>query len=448
MEGNQAWKKAEELEVDFVDLIRRLFGQWKQIAVCALAAAILFGGFYWIKSGEQAASPESAPLGNQELEEGEQQAVEAAIMLSKEIQGLEEYMDKSILMQIDPYKRNRMSMLYRITGATRETIAGIVESYQFYLTGGDAVSALGKLSGKGLGMETPYLQELITVWQKTDGIYRVTMDEAAEGLPAQSLFYVEVAGKDKSMAQGLADSIQDILKEYEKEVRRLCGGHSISLISSAWNERIDSDLADRQRDKRLRLSSAQAELKSMTDAFHEGQMEVYKRGVADAGLDAGADKKDIEESGNKAAGGTVSGKGTAGSSITDKAPSGIYAPVLRRSSMKYALIGLLAGIFGYCGVYACWYLLSDTVKSAEEFQRYYTFPFYGSLPVTRGRRAQARRFALAKKDSYGEGMERLLNRIRLVCRKQDVAHLCLAADFMPSGAGKQCMEEMAGQLQS
>lgn len=37
MDGKYSWKREEEIEIDFIDLLKRLCRQWKQIAVCALA---------------------------------------------------------------------------------------------------------------------------------------------------------------------------------------------------------------------------------------------------------------------------------------------------------------------------------------------------------------------------------------------------------------------------
>ena len=44
MESQYSWKRTEDTEIDLTDLLYRLCVQWKRIAVCALAFALVFGG--------------------------------------------------------------------------------------------------------------------------------------------------------------------------------------------------------------------------------------------------------------------------------------------------------------------------------------------------------------------------------------------------------------------
>lgn len=51
MESNYSWKRTEDIEIDLIDLLRRLCRQWKQILVCAVAFAVLAGGYSYARSG-------------------------------------------------------------------------------------------------------------------------------------------------------------------------------------------------------------------------------------------------------------------------------------------------------------------------------------------------------------------------------------------------------------
>ena len=55
MNKNNDWKKSEEIEIDLADLIKRLCMKWKQILICALAFAVLAGGYGYLKNKSRAA---------------------------------------------------------------------------------------------------------------------------------------------------------------------------------------------------------------------------------------------------------------------------------------------------------------------------------------------------------------------------------------------------------
>ena len=50
MDEQYSWKRTEEIEINLADLLKQLGMQWKQILLCALAAALLAGGYSYIKN--------------------------------------------------------------------------------------------------------------------------------------------------------------------------------------------------------------------------------------------------------------------------------------------------------------------------------------------------------------------------------------------------------------
>lgn len=140
MDKQYPWKRAEEIEIDLADIMRKLCGRWKRIALCALACALLFGGYGWIRGKADLKAAQSAAAGEllskedgDALTETEKQAVADAVQLEHELGGLEMYLDNSVLMQIDAYHKNRTVMLYGIHHAKRQELAAITESYLSFL---------------------------------------------------------------------------------------------------------------------------------------------------------------------------------------------------------------------------------------------------------------------------------------------------------------------------
>lgn len=458
MDRKCSWKRTEEVEIDLLDLLHRLGRQWKRIAACALVSAVLAGaGSYFVsKNGgtdaaeeadvlqsETAAESEPVPL----TEEEQKRGAAAAWQLAKETAQLESYVQNSVRMQIDPYHKSSVQMIFQIEGADGWMTQKIVEKYLDYLANDSAVADIRGRDSEMERVESRFLSELFQAAQKTSGTYTDAEGYARLGV----LLSVDVTGRDAGMAAALAADIQEALQSYSSTVKEECGSHTLTLLSSEEKESADSDLLAWQREKRTLLAADQANLKAMTDAFDDTQKALYAAAIeAEAAgeqswLDSeygtakeaaaenmAADTAPEPESGDTASQ-SASGAEADGQQSDAKAKGSV--------SILYVLFGFLGGIFAYGAVYACWYLLRDTVKSAGEFQSYYMFPFYGS--ISPGNREE---MSDAKRNAYEQQMAQILNRIRLSCRKQNIISLCLAADFTPDEKEKACMESMVSQL--
>lgn len=417
MDKQYSWKKTEDIEIDLMDLFRRLCRKWKQIMVCALVSAVILGGYGYLK-GKAASFTD--PLDSSEeigLTEGEKQAVEEAVLLNHEISGLEMYLNNSVLMQLDPYHKSRFVMLYRIDNAKRQELQAITESYLNFAANGGAADALRKTGS--WKMDKSCLSELISAYQKTYSFpYQTVLDETAgSSILTESFFYVEITGKDAKTAKKMALDIQDVLKEYSKEVKENAGSHRLVLTSSAESMTADSGLLSQQHDKKVLLSSNRTGLRAMTDGFSEQQMAAYEEAAM---MDH--EQKELPESDED---------------LTDDGlPDENY-----RWNIKYIFLGLAGGIFAYCGIFACWYIFSDKLKSMDELKRLYVFPFYGGI-LLKSKDAEG-----IEQDTGGSGKIQVLNRIRLVCKKKKLSKLCVASASVYSEKEIECLKSIAQELE-
>lgn len=411
MDGQYSWKRTEETEIYLADLLRSLLKKWKQIAVCALVFAVTAGVYSYVKDRGSAMVSNSG--GNMteeaELTEEERQSVMSAVELQAEVQGMEEYLNDSILMQTDPYHRHKVFLLYSIDQADWQTVHKIAESYLSYILNGGAADALRESDSREWSIDKSYLAELILAYQKTyDSVYQAAAESA---VPAEALFYVEITGRDEEMALRLADDLQAVLKRHCSKVRDRAGSHELRLLCIQENTVSDSGLLAQQRDKKAQLAANQSSLKTMTDAFNDMQMEMYRKEAV----------FEEEEMASSAADKSEGAEADAGSEDDGADRRGIF--------IKYIFIGLIAGIFVYCGIYVCRYLFRDTVKSEEEIKNLYTLPFYGTQAASDG-----------QADKY------ILNRIRLACKKDGITNLCMASDLSFHSQEKQCMENLKEQI--
>lgn len=455
MEKHDSWKRTEDIEIDLADLFCRLCGQWKRLAVCALASAVLLGGYGWMKAGNR----QTAVLGTEEntaagdtgqeipggtdvdllqegkktgegvLSEAEEQAVADAIRLEGEIMALETYLDHSVLMQLDPYHKAKYIMLYCIEHAERQELPKITESYLNFVQNGGAADALIKF-GSSWKMDKSCLAELIAAYQKIysfpDQVVAASLQDAGSRI-TESLFYVEITGRNTREAEKMALDLREILEEYSGKVKETVGNHRLELLNSLESVTADSVLQSQQHDKKALLSSNKTSLKAMTDAFSGEQLAAYEAASQKGG------QEETEETVSDESYDTVSGQA-------------VVSAVNLKSTVKYTFLGFVGGVLAYCCVFSCWYVFRDTVKSMEEMKRRYTFPVYGAVLLQDAERKSGRTVARMHQDAYGCTKAQMQNRIRLSCQKQGTEKFCAASDFPLSVPEREFLENMAGQF--
>ena len=50
MNVQDSWKRTDEIEIDLADLLKKLAMRWKQMLLCAVAAALFAGGYGCLKN--------------------------------------------------------------------------------------------------------------------------------------------------------------------------------------------------------------------------------------------------------------------------------------------------------------------------------------------------------------------------------------------------------------
>ncbi len=409
MDGQFAWKRTEDIEIDFMDLLRRLCMQWKKAVIFAVVFAAVSGGCGWVQNRNSQQERVSETAGTEKMEEltkTEKQEVADAVQLEHEMEGLEAYLEDSVLMQLDPYHKNRVILLYRISHAKRQDLPVITESYLNFMINGGAVQQLAESGSCWKQMDKSCLAELISAYQKTYSLpYQEILNEMDNDKAiVDALFYTEVTGKNKQLAEQLAQDLHHVLKTYSAEIKKNTGGHSLVLVNSVSGVTADSGLQAQQHDKKALLSSGRTSLKAMTDVFNKNQMAAYKKA---AGIKSSDEDKEAEE-------------------IAELDGS-------RKHVLKYVLLGFAGGVFVYCGLFACWYLFCDTVKSTQEMKKIYSFPVYGAIPMKNS-------------DAFKQANIQLQNRIRLACKQKGITRICAAAGFSCSAYERECLHDMEQNL--
>lgn len=210
-----------EIDIECKDLLWEFVRGWRVIAALALVGGISMGAMSYISSYQQikaAAVPKETVtetvLTAQEvidsLSMDELPDVVAAVELKQQIDEKTAYLQNSVLMQIDPFKEQRISFEYYLTGADTE---GAKSSYE-------------NLFANGSFAKDSNANELISVLTSKDS----------------DLITIVVIHKDEESCEALAESVKEAMAEHTKTLKSLGMIETADFVNETQNVVTDDAL--------------------------------------------------------------------------------------------------------------------------------------------------------------------------------------------------------------
>lgn len=326
----------EEAEIDVLDLIRYLLRRVVWILLAGMICAGIAGAYRYVKLKRAASNQETVIQAETEYEldleryERQSELIDASDVNTLDlIRRQEEYLQNSILMNLDPYHVWRDVIVVRIASKESESHAyQYRELYRNELLNADYLQNLAKERGTDPG----YLNELINVIN-ADGVYGISTNNSGLLVPVEdvanpsssSVFSVTTYGNSKEEAQGLMDVVVEKLEDVQERYTKTLP-HEMSIVSRACSESVDSYIRQRQRD---------------TLTFTQNLTYQMKDNVDKAAL-----LKKPAETAEPAAGG-----------------------ISKRSLLKYGLVGFVIGAFLMCLWYGLRYLFNDKLSDYKGMEQ-------------------------------------------------------------------------------
>lgn len=318
--------KEYESEISLKDLFFHVLYRWRSILVIALIGAVLLGGYKFFslrKSGKAETPAPAVQQTEQEKaeEEEEQQAARALLEeKAKQVQELEDYLNESVYIQLQPQGvwtaackyllKTTSDLTDRLTqGVLIDPADGILAAYSYPLDGAPEEELL-----EAFGTDKPeYVYELVESGINTE----------------DNTVTLRVKGATKEAAQKGLKYVQGRIEKLAAQVQDL-GAHT--LIKTGEDIRLGVDTA---------LNGRQAALKTALDQS----------------------KKELDAAKQQAAELKIEGK----------------TGVSKKEVLKFALIGLLAGIFVMACLYAFHYILRGKLNDGAGLAEQYGIPVFGEL---------------------------------------------------------------------
>ena len=321
-----------EREINLAELFWNVLLGWRQIICFGVVFAVLLGGMKFVMNVRSSQSLQDINVeeAKEELEEEELNKIEDAKQMQIRIDDYEKYMEKSPLMQINPYQKPVQELQYYVKSdyiinytkdRERDYTTEVASLYRNYIMGGEMVQKV--IDSAGLSINKEDLGELLQVTPSSE----------------QGTFYINM-----EKLQEISDVVKSLLEQKSTELQKV-GSHSLELISESQNVVVDTTLIDRKSNMTTSMTTLKTQLQTMKTAMTPQQTAIFEAEMEEIR----GEKETEEESG---------------------------------FSIKYVILGTIVGMFLACAWIACRMLFTARLQSSEEIRSMYGIRLLGEVSAS------------------------------------------------------------------
>lgn len=330
-------QKEMERELDLKELFWNILLSWRQIIIFGVVCAVLLTGLKFIKDKRAYQAAQKVENGQEEIEltPEERDQISSAKEIIKRLDEYQEYLDTSVLMQINPYEKQVIELQYYVKSDytfnyTKDTqndyTSDLMTMYYNYIVSGEmSKNVIEKVK---LPVKQEDISELWSVVQTGRSIS------------------LKIAYPEEDKLEEIANFIKSKLKEKESEFQNV-GSHELQLVSESRNVVVDNALSDRKYLISNNIVSLNTQLKNLKSNMSEQQINILNDDVENT-LENEKNNTEVE------------------------VPS---------VSKKYFLLGAFIGIFLVCIWSVCKMFFTSRLQSSEEIRTLYNARLLGEVNV-------------------------------------------------------------------
>lgn len=352
MDENQELRQEE---INLMDLIFYCLEKWRWIVVFMIILAVAAGAYkYKGTVNENQAKQEAAFALSEEDDEDvnivkvdmqsvsfyEQAIAENAAALERQ----KEYLDNSVVMDMDSYHISTGTLSYYIEGG--EHLDSLIAAYNAYISDGRLAEKLNDIDAD---ISVEDLRYLISFKDSFEAIYTLGVNQAIiASAPENTVFQIVIRMPDDSSCKDYLKSANEAIAAYSSRLQSEMGEHKLTLLASTQSEMMDSDIKNYQDNTRTAYLTAVRNLQAL--------------------------RTELETLMNTA-------------EIPEE-PDETGAVVLadpKISAIKYAIVGLVLGAFVVCFVLMLLYMMGGKLQNTDNFTMEFGMPLLGVVRDT-GRR--------------------------------------------------------------
>lgn len=377
-----------EREICLKDLFWNILFAWRSIICFGLIFAILLSGMKYVRDIRNYQRVKNIDENTQteiELTGEELEKVANARDLQARIEEYQNYLDTSVLMQMDPYEKHIVELQYYVES---DYVYNYTQDNQMNYT--DAVTAVygnyigsGEMSRKvieeaGLSVSQEDFSELLSVKQSGTSIY------------------ITIGYPDEKKLEEIAAVMKSLLSQKEPELQQI-GSHELKLVGESKNVVTDGDLMERKNAISNNIVSLNTQLSTLKASMTEQQLSM---------LDGEKD---------------------------DESQENIQKTNIKPAfSKKYMLLGAFVGIFLVCVWIVFRIIFTARLQNPDEIRSLYRLRLLGEINGQKGKKRflsviDDKLISLKnrrrKKLSKEQQIKIVSANIALTCRQQGIDHI-------------------------
>ena len=362
-----------EREIDLFDLLVDILSHWRGILVCMLVGAFLMGCFSYSKSYQGAEAKKAS--GDEQIQtleglltDSEKATVHIVLDYEREYASYQQYLENSVLMQMDPSNIPTVEMLFKIQADDTQ------QSYALRTIYKDLINGMGmyQWAEEQTGIPSSVASELITAEKDSDTMMLHSTQRTGQNNRNQNVvvthygetasdvdsFKVTVVHYDETECERLAQCVKEYIGQLQMQLVRELGAHDVILLSESAGTLTDSRVLDKQTLYFDGVLILMTDFSKVKDGLSENQLRYYEL---------------LNERDTSAAAVETTGE----TRTADIKPS---------ISKKYVLVGAVLFGFLYAGVFVVIYVLSSKLRTSDGLQELYDIPQLGLVVKDDGKK--------------------------------------------------------------
>ena len=274
----------EEVQIDLMTLLHYILRKWRSIIVVMLIVAVAANLYSVKKSMSEAAAvstTEEVDIEKQienakeELTADELEQVERVYSMyeynSQLYQENKEYLEKSVLMQLNPNEIPTVMLNYQFKKEQAdEELSNIFTMYENALLNEDTCAAIIQVFGEEYANTS--VRELISVTDTENGqnsdIIKFQKDKNS------GILSIQIYAGSEEQCEQVAEIVKKRVLEYTEQLQQIFGNYTVNAISEQYYISSDSDLNMQKSDAVNAANDAYTALKNISSGLSEKQMTI------------------------------------------------------------------------------------------------------------------------------------------------------------------------------
>lgn len=341
------------IELDLKEILWALLTQWKAVLIVAIMMAVLMCSVKYAKdlkaydakldaSGENdllldMSEDEKINYIRDSLSDEDNEVIELVLREEEWLSRQRDYLNNSILMNLDPTNLRELKITYDIDGDDAGDLPVLLESFNLYLLSDEYLNEIGKAIDESA--KTKYIGELVEIESDTG-------PQTAEG---QTALMINIS---IIIPEGI--NPEDVVKVSDKAIKEFSSDmqgrytHKLTIAATALTNGYDYNVTNRFKETYDRINGVYAAITNAKNTMNDEQKAAYDaiETILSGGL---AEKEDnvVDASNNNG--------------VESAAPSW---------SKKYMVLGFMLGILLYGFVYTAILIMRGCICSAASIGIY------------------------------------------------------------------------------